>query len=256
MASKDLQGKTVWITGGKRIGQSVAEGLASLGANIAASYRSSKDEAEELISKAKAYDVKTLILRCDVSNRESAARTVEKIKSKFGRLDILVLMASIFRPIKFENITDKDFQANFDVHVKGTFWPIQVSLPLMNPGSHIITISDRTALGKIYPGYLPYVVTKGDVANMTRALAVELGPKGIFINSIAPGPILKPSDINDNEWLELRNNSMIKYPINDEEAVQEFVDTTVRLCFVRSSGGVYPLDFGCLSCKLHLPLHF
>lgn len=222
----------------------MAEELASLGANIVASYRSSKEEAEELVLKAKVYDVKTLVLQCDVSNRESVTGAVEKIKSEFGQLDVLVLMASIFKPVKLEDISDKDFQSNFDVHVGGTFWPIQLSLPLMKPGSHIITISDRTAIGKVYAGYLPYVITKGAVADMTRALAVELGPKGIFVNSIAPGPILKPPDISDKEWLELRNSSIIQYPINDKEAVQEFVDTVVRLCFVRSSGSVYPLDLG------------
>lgn len=242
--NSSLKNKTAWITGGKRIGQSVAEELASLGANVVASYRSSKEEAEELVSKAKNYGVKTLVLQCDVTNRESVVRAVEKIRSEFGQLDVLVLMASIFKPVKLEDITDKDFQSNLDVHVKGTFWPIQAGLPLMKPGSHIITISDRTSIGKIYSGYLPYVMTKGAVADMTRALAAELGPKGIFINSIAPGPILKPPDIGSNEWQELRNNSIIKYPINDEEAVQEFVDTVVRLCFVRSSGSVYPLDLG------------
>ncbi|MDO8496112.1 MAG: SDR family oxidoreductase [bacterium] len=242
--SHNLKNKTVWITGGKRIGQSVAEELASLGANIVASYRSSREEAEELVLKAKVHNVKTLVLQCDVSNRESVIGAVEKIKSEFGQLDILVLMASIFKPVNLEDISDKDFQSNFDVHIGGTFWPIQTSLSLMKPGSHIITISDRTAIGKIYSGYLPYVVTKGAVASMTKALAVELGSKGIFVNSIAPGPILKPPDISDNEWQDLRNNSIIKYTISDEEAVQEFVDTVIRLCFVRSSGSVYPLDLG------------
>ena len=247
MSSKNLKNKTVWITGGKRIGQSVAEELASLGANIVVSYRSSKAEAEELIrrlAETKKHSVKTFIVQCDVSNRESVVEAVGQIKTEFGQLDILVLMASIFKPVKLEEINDKDFQSNFDIHVKGTFWPIQISLPLMKPGSHIITISDRTAIGKIYPGYLPYVVTKSAVANMTRALAVELGLKGIFINSIAPGPILKPDDIGEREWQGIRNSSMIKYPITDEEAVREFVDTVVRLCSVRSSGGIYPLDLG------------
>ena len=251
MSNKNLQNKTVWITGGKRIGQSVAEELASLGANIVASYRSSKQEAEELVEKAKIHGVKTHIIQCDVSNRESVVGAVEEIKKEFGQLDILILMASIFKPVKLEDVSDKDFQSNFDVHVKGTFWPIQLALseskgdlPLMKPGSHIITVSDRTALGKIYPGYLPYVVTKGAVADMTRALGVELGQKGIFINSIAPGPMLKPPDISDKEWQEIRDSSMIKYPITDDEAVREFVDTVVRLCFVRSSGSTYPLDLG------------
>lgn len=241
---KNLKNKTVWITGGKRIGQSVAEELASLGANIIASYRSSKAEAEELMDRAKKHGVKTLGIRCDVSSRESVAGAVEQIKSEFGGLDILVLMASIFKPVKLEEISDNDFQTNFDIHVKGTFWAIQSSLSLMSPGSHIITVSDRTAIGKVYPGYLPYVVTKGAVADMTKALAVELGSKGIFINSIAPGPMLRPPDIGEDDWKSIRNQSIINYPITDEEAVREFVDTVIRLCFVRSSGGIYPLDFG------------
>lgn len=242
--NKNLSNKTVWITGGKRIGQSVAEELASLGANIVASYRSSKQEAEELVKKAKKRGVKTLVVQCDVTDRESVAKAIKEIKSKLGNLDILILMASVFKSVKLENIARSDFDSNFDVHVLGTFWPVQASLPLMRPGSRVITVSDRTVLGKIYPGYLPYVVTKGDVAQMTRALAVELGPRGIFINSIAPGPILKPPDISDKEWQEIRASSMINYPITDEEAVREFVDTVVRLCFVRSSGGIYPLDLG------------
>ena len=242
--SKTLKNKTVWLTGGKRIGQSIAEELASLGANIVASYRSSKEEAEELVEKAKAHGVKTQIIQCDVSNRESVTSTVGKIKSEFGKLDILVLMASIFKPVKLENIQEKDLDANFSVHVKGTFWPIQLSIPMMKPGSHIITISDRTVIGKIYPGYLPYVITKSAVASMTKALAVELGPKGIFVNSIAPGPILKPDDISDKEWADIRSGSIVKYPVTDEEAVREFVETTLRLCFTRSSGSVYPLDLG------------
>ena len=196
------------------------------------------------LAETKKHSVKTFIVQCDVSNRESVVEAVGQIKTEFGQLDILVLMASIFKPVKLEEINDKDFQSNFDIHVKGTFWPIQISLPLMKPGSHIVTISDRTAIGKIYPGYLPYVVTKSAVANMTRALAVELGLKGIFINSIAPGPILKPDDIGEREWQGIRNSSMIKYPITNEEAVREFVDTVVRLCSVRSSGGIYPLDLG------------
>lgn len=251
MDQKNLKNKTVWITGGKRIGQSVAEELASLGANIVASYRSSKTEAEELVKRAKKYGFETMLVQCDVTNRESVAKATEEINSKFRNLDILLLMASIFKPVKLEEISRRDLDSNFEVHVLGTFWPVQLALsqlkggvPLMKPGSHIITISDRTALGKIYPGYLPYVVTKGDVAQMTRALAVELGPRGIFINSIAPGPILKPPDISDKEWHKIRDSSMIKYPITDEEAVQEFVDMVIRLCFVRSSGGIYPLDFG------------
>lgn len=239
-----LKDKVVWLTGGKRIGQEIAAALAELGADLVISYRTSEKEAREVEERVKSFGRKVLLVQADVSDRKSVSKAVEQIKKEFGRLDVLVLLASIFKPVELEKVSENDWDSNFSVHVKGSFWPIQLSLPLMPPGAHIIAVSDRTAIGRVYPGYLPYVVTKSAVAAMTRALAVELGPKGIFINSIAPGPVLKPDGINDKEWQAIRSASVIKYPITDEEAVQEFVDTALRLCFARSSGGVYPLDFG------------
>ncbi|MEK7203673.1 MAG: SDR family oxidoreductase [Patescibacteria group bacterium] len=239
-----LRGKTAWITGGKRIGQEIAAALAELGANLVISYRSSKKEADQTVRKVQKFKRKVLLIQADVSDQESVALAVKKIKNKFGKLDILVLLASMFKPVKLEDISDKDWDSNIAAHIKATFWSVQLGLSLMRPGSHIITVADRTSVGKVYPGYLPYIVTKSAIAAMTRALAVELGPRGIFINSIAPGPVLKPDDLSDKEWQEIRTSSIIKYPITDKEAVQEFVDTIIRLCFVRSSGSIYPFDLG------------
>lgn len=239
-----LKGKTIWITGGKRIGQEVAVALAELGADLILSYRSSGKEAKEVAEKARKLGRKVLVIQCDAANRESVQKAVSQIKKNFKKLDILILLASVFKTVNLEKIKEDDWGLNFATHVKGTFWPIQSCLSLMKPGSHIITVADRTSIGRIYPGYLPYVVTKAAVAAMTKGLAIELGPKGIFINSIAPGPILKPDEISQAEWQKIRSGSIIKYPITDQEAVREFVDTVIRLCFVRSSGGVYPLDLG------------
>lgn len=241
-----LKGKVIWITGGKRIGQEVAVALAELGADLVISYRSSEKEAIEIRKKVKRYGNKILILQADISNRKSTAEAINKIKKEFGKIDILVLLASIFKQAKLKDIDDRDWDVNFSTHIKGTFWPVQFSLPIMPTGSHIVTVSDRTTINRVYPGYLPYVVTKSAVAAMTKVLAVELGPKGIFINSIAPGPVLKPDEISDKEWKGIRSDSIIKYPLTDKEAVKEFVHTVLRLCFVRSSGSVYPLDFGLL----------
>ena len=244
MKNHTLKGKVAWITGGKRIGQEIAEALAELGADLVVTYRSSENEAFEIAEKAKRHGAKTLITRADVNSRESVTAVVKGLEKEFGRLDILVLLASIFKPVNLEEVSEKDWDDNFSAHVKGTFWPIQLSLPLMPPGSHIVTVSDRTALGKIYAGYLPYVVTKSAVASMTKALSVELGPKGVYINSIAPGPVLRPEDISEKDWQDIRDGSIIKHPLTDEEAVGEFVETVLRLCRARSSGSVYPLDFG------------
>lgn len=244
MKKTDLKGKVVWITGGKRIGQSIAVAMAGEGAKIIISYRSSRPEAEEVAKKVKAIGKKCYIIQCDVSKRESVLDAVKEIKKKFKRIDILVLLASVFKPVAFSAISEADFDVNVATHIKGTFWPIQASSNLMKAGSHIIAISDRTALGRVYSGYLPYVVTKAAVSSMVRALAVELGPKGIFINAIAPGPILRPDDISQKDWQKIRDGSVIKYKISDDEAVDEFVQTVIRLCSVRSSGTTYPLDLG------------
>lgn len=242
--NKSLKGRVAWITGGKRIGQEIAKSLASRGSDLIVTYRTSEKEALDVAEKVRPYGGRTMVLQCDVSNRESVVEALEHIKKEFGRIDFLVMLASIFKPVKLEEISEKDWDTNFSTHVKGTFWPIQMSAPMMPPGSHIVTISDRTAIGRIYSGYLPYVVTKSAVASMTRALGIELGPKGIYINSIAPGPVLRPDDISEEEWRIIRSESVIKYSLSDDEAVKEFVDTVLRLLEVRSTGSVYPLDFG------------
>ena len=240
----NLKGKTALITGGTRIGKKVAEALARHGANIILAYNKSSAEAEKTVNEIGKYKIKTLILQCDVSSQNSVANAIVKIKVKFKKIDIIVLMASVFGKTKFEDIKDEDFRKNFNIHVMGTFWPIKESITLMPRGSHIVTISDRTFLGNVYADFIPYIVTKGAVATLTKALSFELAPRGIFINSIAPGPVLKPDYLSQKEWEKMRKGSIIKYPISDKEAVEEFAKLVLYLSTVRSTGAVYPLDFG------------
>lgn len=245
MQNEKLKGKTAWITGGKRIGQVVAEVLAQNGVNIIASYRSSSKEAEEIVKNAKKFGVKAISIQCDVANRESVVSAVKEIKKQFKKLDILINMASVFTPVPFEKITEKEWLGNIGAHIFGTFWPSQIAPEIMKSGGHIINIADRTSIGKSYNGYLPYVVTKGAVGSMTKALATELGEKGIFVNAIAPGPILRPEDISKKEWQEIRETSKVKYTITDDEAVNQFAMLIVYLSSVTmASGYIYPLDQG------------
>ena len=240
----NLKGKTAWIIGGKRIGQRIAEVLAGHGANLIISYNSSSEEAEETAQKARKLGARAATVKADASKREEVESAISEMAKNFKKIDILVLMASVFDKMPLESVTDKELDRNFAVHVKGTFWPIIESMNFMPAGSHIITVCDRTSVGRMYAGYFPYVITKGTIAFMTRELAEELGSKGIFINSIAPGPILKPKELPDSEWKKIREKSMIKYPITDGQAVDEFAKLVLYLSTVRSSGSVYPLDLG------------
>ena len=241
----ELQNKTAWITGSKRIGQIVVQELAKKGVNIIVSYRNSNKEAEQIIKDVKKFGVKSLAIQCDVSEKESVLSAINSISKKFKKIDILINMASVFVPVDFEKISEKDWQLNFKTHVLGTFWPSHAVVKLMHRGGHIINITDRTSIGKIYKGYLPYVVTKSAVASMTKGLAVELAPKGIFVNAIAPGPILRPDDISKKDWKTIRDVSPLKYAIGDSEAVRQFTLLVLYLSSVTmASGYVYPLDQG------------
>lgn len=240
-----LKGKTAWIAGGKRVGRIVAQILAEQGVNIIASYRSSAQEAEEIVSMAEAKGVSGFAVQADVSSRDSVINAVKQITQRFKNVDILVNMASVFSSILMEKIEQKDWDANINTHILGTFWVTQAIVPFMKNGSHVVNIADRTSLGKAYKGYIPYVVTKGAIASLTKVMAVELAEKGIFVNAIAPGPILRPEDISADEWLDIRNASPLKYPLNDEEAVEQFSILVLYLCIgTMSSGYLYPLDQG------------
>ena len=242
----NLKGKTAWIIGGKRIGQNVCEILAQHGANVIMSYNTSKKEAQESVDIAKRYGVLAIAIQTDATLKKSIKSALEKITKHFEKIDILVLMASIFEPARLEDISEDNLQKNFDVHVKGTFFPIQSCLGIIPRGGHIITISDRTSIGKVYKNYLPYIITKGAVAHLTRTLSIELAPRGIFINSIAPGPVLKADTMTDEYWQNIRKNSMIGYPLDDLQATLEFAKLVLYLSTVRSTGYIYPLDFGYL----------
>jgi len=209
------------------------------------SYRTSRLEAEKTVRSARSLGVRALSLQADVGLREDVVAAVQRIGAAFGRLHILINMASVFDPVRLERISRHDWDSNFSAHLLGTFWPIQLGSALMPRGSHIVNIADRTSVGRVYTDYLPYVVTKEAVVGLTRAAAVELAARGIFVNAIAPGPILPPPYMARAEWARLRVGSPVKFPIDDREAMGNFALLVLYLSMeTMTSGNTYPLDQG------------
>ncbi len=240
-----LKGRTAWITGGRRLGRTVARLLAECGANVVVSYRRSAQEAEGTVEEARRLGVRSLAVQADVALRDSVAAAVERVRADFPEIDILINMASVYKLGAVDEVTAADWDANVGAHILGTFWPTQSIVPLMPRGGHIVNVADATSIGRPQRRSLPYVVTKAAVAAMTREMALEYGGRGIFVNALAPGPILPPEGFPADVWRRIRERSPVKVPVSDEEAAEQFALLTLYLCLTSmSSGHVYPLDQG------------
>lgn len=240
-----LQGQTAWITGGKRIGHTVALALAEQGVNVVLSYRFSRAQAEETAAGVRRLGARSMTVQADVSLRTSVAAAVELVSREFPRIDILVNMASVYREVRPEDASEEDWKDNIGAHILGTFWPVQFIVPLMPQGSRIINIADVTAIGRPYHSNVPYIATKAAIVGMTRAMALDYGDRGIFVNAIAPGPIVPPEDFPPETWRRIRERFPVKYPMTDEEAMEQFALLVLYLCTATmTTGHTYPLDQG------------
>ena len=199
----DLRDRVVLLTGGKRIGATVAVELARRGADVALSYNRSRTEAEAAAEEIRALGRRALVSAADVSKAEACESLVASVVAGLGRLDVLVNMASVYRSVPFDRMTDEDLQASLDVDLKSAFNCARAAAPHMRAAGtgRIVNVSDWLAVSQRprYKGFVAYYVAKTAVMGLTSALALELAADHILVNAIAPGPILAPPDLPDEE---------------------------------------------------------
>lgn len=199
----DLTDRVALITGGKRIGLVVARELAARGGDVALSYARSKDEAEQAAGIVRAAKRRAATFAADLSQPTAAAALVQSVVDTFGRLDILINMASVYVKKPFAELTAADWDANINVDLRAAFLCAHAAAPHMKAqgGGRIINFSDWIAKSgrPRYLGYLPYYVAKTGIIALTEALALELASDNILVNAIAPGPIVAPPGTTDAE---------------------------------------------------------
>jgi NAD(P)-dependent dehydrogenase (short-subunit alcohol dehydrogenase family) len=199
----DLSSRVVLITGGKRIGATVAAALAARGADVALSYRGSRDEAEATAAAVTALGRRAIVVRADVAKPDDCRRIVAETVAAFGRVDVLVNMASVYARRDYDALTDDDWDRSLAVDLRGAHLCAQAAVPHMRAagGGRIVNFTDWVAASRRprYTGYVPYYVAKMGVIALTEALALELAKDGILVNAVAPGPILAPPDLSDEE---------------------------------------------------------
>jgi len=199
----DLTNKVALITGAKRIGAVVALELAKRNTDIGVTYARSKPEADAIVADVAAVGRRAVALRADLSDPDQCANVVSQTVEAFGRLDILITMASVYQATPFDKLNLDSWEKTVNVDLRSAFLCAIAAVPHMRKqgGGRIITFSDWLARSgrPRYEGFLPYYVAKGGVMALTEALALELAPDNILVNAIAPGPILAPPETTDEE---------------------------------------------------------
>jgi NAD(P)-dependent dehydrogenase (short-subunit alcohol dehydrogenase family) len=194
-SSRKLQGKIAIVTGGSRsIGAAIAGRLAAEGATVAITYKASPDKAQAVVAAIEADGGRAIALAADAGNPEAVRAAVAAVAERFGRIDILVNNAGISVLGAPTEIAFEDFQRILAVNVTGVWVATQEALRHMGTGGRVIHIGSSMVRYAAFPTASAYTLSKGAVAGFMRGLVRDLGPKGITVNTVHPGPT--DSDMN------------------------------------------------------------
>ncbi|KJK38667.1 oxidoreductase [Streptomyces variegatus] len=193
-----LHGKVALVTGGSRgIGAATALRLAREGADVAIGYVNGKEAAEDVVRAVEALGRRAVALRADAAQATEAAEVVDAAAQALGRLDILVNNAGVGVLGPLDTLSLAEVDRVLDVNVRGVFLASQAAAARMPEGGRIITIGSCMAQRVPGPGGTLYAMSKAALAGLTKALARELGGRGITANVVHPGPIdtdMNPAD--------------------------------------------------------------
>ena len=217
----NLTNKAVLVTGGSRgIGAAIAKRLAADGANVAITYTKGADAAASVVQAIERGGGKAIAIQADAADAKAVKAAVEKTVATFGRLDVLVNNAGTAIPKPFEEATLEEMDRVIDINVRGVFVATQAALKHMKDGGRIIMIGSCVGERMMTPGLVPYSATKGAVKMFTQGLSREVGPRGITVNNVQPGPI--DTDLNPaaGDWAtpQIANTALKRYGHIDEVA--------------------------------------
>ena len=221
-----LEHRVVLITGGtRRVGQAIALALAGRRTRVIISYRTSaRDAAVTVRALKRAGAEEAWAARVDLSRAASVRRLIERIRTRCGRLDVLINSAANFDRTPFATLSERDWDRALDTNLKGPFLcALYASRLMRRHGGKIINLADWAGV-RPYRDYLPYCVSKAGVIGLTKALAKELAPQ-IQVVAVAPGPILPPPEMS----AAAKNRIAARVPLKRWGSPQDIANTVLFL---------------------------
>lgn len=192
-----LKGKAALVTGGSRgIGAAIALALAEAGADVAITFAASAAKAAEVVKQIEAKGVRGLAISADSADAAAVTKSVDEAAGKLGRLDILVANAGIV----VQGNSLEEIDRILAVNTRAPYLAALAAGKHMRDGGRIVTIGSCLGEAVRFPGVTLYSSSKSAITSMTRGLARDLGPRGITVNVVQPGPIdteMNPADGKD-----------------------------------------------------------
>jgi 3-oxoacyl-[acyl-carrier protein] reductase len=195
-----LDGRRALVTGASRgIGAAIVRRLAADGAAVAFTYGASAAEAEKLVAEVAETGGTAVAIQADSGDPDQVARSIDETVAQLGGLDILVNNAGVLYVGDVESLTMEQFDRLVAVNVRSVFAAIQRAVPHLGTTGRIVNIGSINADRVPGPGMSIYAMSKAAVAGLTRALARELGPRGITVNNLQVGPTATDMNPEDGE---------------------------------------------------------
>lgn len=252
MLAIDLRDKCAIVTGGSRgVGAAIAELLAQAGAHVGISYRTRKDEAEAVVASCRQAGVRGWAQAGDLSERDDADALFDRASREFGHIDIFIGNAGIWIPdsVPIDQMTDEQWRNTLGVNLDSIFYTTRAAIRMLNDNGRIVLISS-TAGQRGEAGHADYAATKGAIISMIKGIALELAPRGITVNTVAPGWI--DTEMADEPY---RNGGRARIeaaiPLGRVASAHDVAAPTVFLCSDHArhiTGEVLNINGGSVLC--------
>ena len=185
----ELTGKVAVVTGAsKGIGAGIAKRFGAAGASVVVNYASSREGADKVVAEIKKGGGKAIAVKADVSKASEVKQLFDETKRAFGKLDVLVNNAGVFRFAALQDVTEDEFHREFNINVLGTLLATKEALNHFNGSGSVINMSSVASTSPV-PNSSIYSSTKGAIDTLTIGLSRELAPRKIRVNVIAPGGV-------------------------------------------------------------------